>query len=263
MITAPIFAKVQMAQNYLAIYGRAKTRAPLCLLSMALASIADVTPMVSIDLRGHGRADGKRGVVKTYDDFRADIKALLDKTRALYPKLPHILYGHSMGGAIVMNYGFNKDADINGIIASAPLIQLAAPPPAILTPIVKLMRLINPKGAIKQPIDGTKISTLKPEQRLYLDDLLNHGQCGFGTALGMVETGDNIAARAAQWDAPLLLLHSRDDALTDFSASESFAQSAQDTEFHAFDKSAHELHNDIHRAQIYKLMIDFIERHTS
>jgi len=96
-----------------------------------------------------------------------------------------------------------------------------------------------------------------------MDDLLNHGQCGFGTALGMVETGANITARASQWDAPLLLLHGRDDALTDFNASENFAANAKNTEFHAFENSAHELHNDIHRTQIYSLMTDFIDRHAS
>ncbi|MEP1229230.1 MAG: lysophospholipase [Litorimonas sp.] len=230
---------------------------------MAANLNANGIAVIAIDLRGHGRSDGPRGVVKKYDDFRADIEALLAKTRSLYPNLPHILYGHSMGGGVVMDYGFAKDEDINAIIASAPLIKLAQPPPSILTPIVKLLRFFRPKGAIKQPIDGTKISTLKIEQSLYLEDEFNHGQCGFGTALGMVKTGDDIAARAAQWNAPLLLIHSRDDVLTDFSASEAFAQTANNVEFHSFDNSAHELHNDIHRVKIYALMSDFIDRHIS
>ena len=230
---------------------------------MAKALNAHNISVVSIDLRGHGRSDGKRGVVRNYDDYRADLTALLTKTRELYAALPHILYGHSMGGGIVLDYGYKNLSNVAAIIASAPLLKLAAPPPAILTPIVKLMKVLNPKGAIKQPIDGTKISTLKPEQRLYLEDPLNHGQCGFGTAIGMVETGENIIARAPQWDVPLLLVHSRDDVLTDFAASAAFAAQAKNTEFHAFENSAHELHNDIYRTKIYTLMTDFIGRFAS
>jgi len=228
---------------------------------MAEALNAQGIAIVSIDLRGHGRSDGKRGVIKSYDDFRDDIKALMDKTRMLYPDTPHFLYGHSMGGGIVLDYGFNKDPDILAIIASAPLIKLADSPPAILTPIAKILHFLHPKGAGKKPIDGTLVTTLKAEQKLYMEDLLNHGQCGFGTAFGLVETGNAIRDRAAQWDTPLLLFHSRADVLTDFTSSETFAASAKNTEFHAFDKSAHEMHNDFPRAQIYTLMIDFIERH--
>jgi len=235
---------------------------------MAAALNTKNIAIVSIDLRGHGRSDGKRGVVKSYADFRADILALMDKTKTLYPDVPHILYGHSMGGGIVMDYGLSQTHldgtdNIAAIISSAPLIALAEPPPAILTPVIKMLRLINPKGAVKQPIDGSKVSTMKAEQHIYMTDLLNHGQCGFNTALGMVETGKNITQNASKWATPLLLLHSREDVLTEFTASETFAASAKNTEFHAYDKSAHELHNDIHRSQIYALMIDFIDRHIS
>ncbi len=230
---------------------------------MAAALNAKNISVVSIDLRGHGRSEGKRGVVKDYDDFRADINALLNKTRTIYPDVPHILYGHSMGGGIVLDYGFSPDADIKAIIASAPLIKLAEPPPAILTPIVRLLKRVHPKGAIRQPIDGTKISTLPAEQSLYLNDTFNHGQCGFGTALGMVSTGENITARAAQWGTPLLLLHSRADVLTDFSASESFAKSANRVEFHAFENCAHEMHNDTPRQKVYTLMTHFISKQLS
>ena len=32
--------------------------------------------VVSLDLRGHGTSEGKRGVIKSYDDFRADLSNL-------------------------------------------------------------------------------------------------------------------------------------------------------------------------------------------
>ena len=227
---------------------------------MAQALGAENIAVISIDLRGHGRSAGKRGVTRDYADFLADIKVLEQKCREAYPNLPIILYGHSMGGGLILNYGFNHAGKFIGFIASAPLIKLAEPPPAIVTPIVKFLRLIHPKGAIKQPINGAKVSNLPEEQALYMQDPLNHGCCGFATALGMVANGQSLQARAAQWSAPLLLLHSRDDVLTDFLASEDFAAKAQYCQFHSFNDSAHEMHNDKIRDQVYDLMLAFIQQ---
>jgi len=108
--------------------------------------------VVALDLHGHGKTAGKRGVIRGYDNFRADLAALLTKTQSLYPQTPHILYGHSMGGGIVLDFGLSHSDDLP-IIASAPLIILTTPVPKPLRMIAKLMGKLNPAGAMKQPID--------------------------------------------------------------------------------------------------------------
>lgn len=213
--------------------------------------------VVAIDMRGHGKSGGKRGVVKSYDDFRDDLDALLSKARALYPDAPLTLYGHSMGGGIVLDHG-SRGLDDLPIIASAPLIVLADPVPGALRAFAKLMGRLLPKGAIAQPIDGTKISNLSEEQSLYLNDPLNHGKMGFRLAEAMVATGEHLQSAAKNWDRPLLLLHSKADQLTGFDGSDRFAREAKQVEFHPFEVSQHEMHNDTPRAQVYALMSDFI-----
>ena len=219
--------------------------------------------VVSLDLRGHGKSEGRRGVIKSYDEFREDIAALLKKTQALYPHTPQVLYGHSMGGGIVLDHGSRNHQDVLPIIASAPFIALATPVPGALEFIVKLMGRLLPKGAMSQPIDGTKISNLQDEQNLYMDDPLNHGKLGFRLIDAMVTTGERLSQEAKNWDRPLLLLHSKADQLTSFQASEHFAREAQQTEFHAFETHQHEMHNDLCRAEVYALMSEFILKHTS
>lgn len=218
--------------------------------------------VVAIDLRGHGKSDGKRGVVKFYDDFRDDLDALLSETRTLYPGAPLTLYGHSMGGGIVLDHG-SRALDKLPIIASAPLIALTDPIPGALRAFAKLMGKILPKGAMAQPIDGTKISNLPEEQSLYVNDPLNHGKLGFRLAEAMISTGEHLQTRAKDWDRPLLLFHSKADQLTGFEASAAFARDAKQVEFHPFETSQHEMHNDAPRADIYKLMSDFILRHAA
>lgn len=217
--------------------------------------------VVALDLRGHGESPGARGVVSDYDDFRADLAALLDKARALYPARPLILFGHSMGGGVVLDYGFNPADDIRAIIASAPLIGLAQPVPAPVRFIAKLIGKIRPTAAMSQPIDGTKISNLPEEQTIYMNDPLNHGRLGFRLARAMVETGEAIAARADRWETPLLLFHSRQDQLTSFEASETFAARAKNVTFRAFENVAHEMHNDTTRGEVYDLITAFTLQH--
>ncbi|WP_427453073.1 lysophospholipase [Litorimonas sp. WD9-15] len=214
--------------------------------------------VVAVDFRGHGQSPGPRGVIRDYNDFRMDLSALLEGSRMLYPKCTRVLFGHSMGGGIVLDHGLSEACDVCAVIASAPLIALAKPVPAPLRIVSKLMAKLTPKGVMSQPIDGSKISTLKSEQDIYVQDPLNHGKLGFRLAVEMVETGEAVAAKAEQWDAPLLLFHSRDDALTGFAASEDFAARAKHTVFHAMEGVAHEMHNDTTRQQVYGLISDFI-----
>ena len=213
--------------------------------------------VVAIDLRGHGKSAGKRGVVKSYDDFRADLDALLTKTRALYPVTPRVLYGHSMGGGVVLDHGSRK-LDGLPIIASAPLITLADPIPGAVRAFAKLMGKIMPQGSLQQPIDGTKISNLSEQQTLYMNDPLNHGKMGFRLAEGMVANGERLSGDAKRWDRPLLLVHSKADQLTGYQGSADFAADAAQVEFHTFETCQHEIHNDAPRAEVYGLMSDFI-----
>ena len=114
-----------------------------------------------------------------------------------------------------------------------------------------------------QPIDGTKISNLLDEQKLYLDDPLNHGKMGFRLAEALVSTGERLSDDAKNWDRPLLLLHSKADQLTSFQGSKDFANAARQVDFHPYETSQHEMHNDAPRAQVYALMSEFILKHAS
>lgn len=213
--------------------------------------------VVSMDLHGHGETDGKRGVISAYDDFRADLSGLIDYTKHHYPDAHLTLYGHSMGGGIVLDYGFNVPSALP-IIASAPLIALPDPVPAPLRFIIKVLARLKHDFSLSQPLVGEKISTLVEEQKLYDADPLNHSTLGFKTAVEIVENGERILEQAQSWDRPLLLFHAKDDQLTSFEGSKTFASQAAQVEFHAFENCAHEMHNDVTRGAIYDLMRDFI-----
>ena len=214
--------------------------------------------VVAVDLRGHGKTEGPRGVCKKYADLSADVSALLEKSQSLYPYMPHYLFGHSMGGGLVLHHGLTQPHDLAGYLVSAPLILPADPVPGPLRVLAKIMRHILPNGALPNPIAGDKISTLPSEQANYEADGLNHPRLGFGLAAGMLQAGEDILAQADNWNKPLRLWHAKGDQLTKFSASEDFAAQAQNCEFTAFEDVEHEMHNDASREAVYGLMLDFM-----
>jgi len=220
--------------------------------------------VVTLDLRGHGQSEGRRGYCPDYSQLLGDVDALLAKSRETNPNLPHMLYGHSMGGGIVLNHQLKSGgASISAVIASAPFIQ---PADSISKPqriIVKFLGKVAPKMSLGNKIDESKISRLPAEQKAYLSDPLNHGNLGVGLAIGMVESGEWIMENAANWKPPLLIVHAREDQLTDFSASQAFAAKAPNCTFKAYEDCEHEIHNDCHRADVYKTASDFIESHLS
>jgi len=228
-------------------------------LQMAEHLNANGIAVVAIDLHGHGKTPGPRGGIKNYGDFRADLAALLAETRKLYPDTPLILYGHSMGGGIVLDYGL-RTQDSLPTIASAPLILLTTPVPKFLRAVVKILVKIMPKGSLTTPIDSTRITNLPEEQEKHGADELRHGTMSYPLAVDIVDIGKDIAAQASSWNQPLLLMHSKADQLTSHAASAAFSQAAKQAEFHGFETSQHEMHNDAPRDEIYALMTEFILR---
>ena len=220
--------------------------------------------VVALDLRGHGRSEGRRGYCPNYNNLLTDVDALLAKSRKLYSGLPHFLYGHSMGGGLVLNHHLkSKSSDLIGVIASAPFIAPADKISGLQRAIVKFLGKVAPKLSLGNKIDGSKISRLPVEQEAYMSDPLNHGNLGVGLAIGMVEGGEWILDNAHNWKTSLLMVHARPDQLTDFTTSEAFAAKAQNCTFIPFEDCEHEIHNDCHRADVHEATADFIESHIS
>lgn len=216
--------------------------------------------VAAVDLRGHGASSGKRGVCHSYDLLRGDAESLLRFSAQQFPELPHFLYGHSMGGGLVLNHILNRGgAGLSGVIASAPLLTTPEPLPKALTFMVRILKKIVPNMTLGNPISGDKISTLPEEQAAYEQDNVNHGRLGVGLADGMLGGGEWVLSQAENWNVPLLLLHAKDDQLTSFASSENFASRAKNCTFRGYENCQHEIHNDVARAEVYNEMTKFIQ----
>ena len=109
----------------------------------------------AMDLRGHGSSAGKKGHCAPRKDVLDDVTELIRFARTKYPAKKVILYGHSMGGNIVLDYRSRGElnGDISGYIISAPWIRLVRPVPDVLYRIVKLMSKVAPSFTISSEVD--------------------------------------------------------------------------------------------------------------
>jgi alpha-beta hydrolase superfamily lysophospholipase len=82
----------------------------------------------AIDLRGHGKSDGKDGDVDYINQYADDLADIIKTIRKQKPKGKIIIAGHSMGGGVVLNYAIQKNKEtIDGFLLFAPLIGHNSP----------------------------------------------------------------------------------------------------------------------------------------
>lgn len=82
----------------------------------------------AIDLRGHGKSEGKDGDVDYINQYADDLADIIKTIRKQKPKGKIIIAGHSMGGGVALNYAMQKNkTKIDGYILFAPLLGHNSP----------------------------------------------------------------------------------------------------------------------------------------
>ncbi|MEX0813571.1 MAG: lysophospholipase [Chitinophagales bacterium] len=216
---------------------------------------------IAFDHIGHGKSEGKRGHVNAYDRLLESVDQLLDKAREYFPELPVFLYGHSMGGNVVLNYAIkNPDAKIKGIICSSPWLKLAFDPPAIQVKLGRLVNNIFPAFTQSTKLDAAAISRDPKEVEAYENDPLVHDRISTMFFISAHEAGLYALENADKIKNPLLLFHGTSDQLTSYKASEEFADKVQaPLKFELFEGAFHEIHNDYDRDKLFQLITSWSE----
>lgn len=82
----------------------------------------------ALDLRGHGRSEGKSGDVDYIGQYADDVADVIAAIRMKKPDGKIILAGHSMGGGVALRYPMDKTrAKIDGFLLFAPLLGHNSP----------------------------------------------------------------------------------------------------------------------------------------
>jgi acylglycerol lipase len=216
--------------------------------------------LIGYDHRGHGQSEGQRGHTPSYDYLLNSVDDLLSKAQEYFPEIPQILYGHSMGGGLVLNYALQWQPQIAGVIASSPWLKLAFEPPKALVTLAKVVNRVLPSFSQSTKLDAKAISRDQAVVKAYEDDPLVHDKISSGFYLSTYQAGLWALDHADELHLPLLLFHGTEDQLTSYEASKEFAKKAGDlVTFRLFNGAYHEIHNDLCKQELFDLMINWLD----
>ena len=114
--------------------------------------------LFTFDLRGHGKSEGPRGHTPSYEALMQDISFLLEAANKQFPQLPYFLYGHSLGGNLVLNYVLRYKPQLKGVIVTGPWLRLAFEPPVFKVTFGKVMNKIRPSFSQSSGLDTKALS---------------------------------------------------------------------------------------------------------
>lgn len=217
--------------------------------------------MVGYDRRGHGQSDGKRGHTPNYETFLQEVDQLLKVTKSRYPVTPIFLYGHSMGGNILLKYLISRNPSVQGAISSAAFIEFPDAPPALLIAIGKLMRWIYPAFSQSNNLNAADVSSDPEVVKAYIADPLVHDRITSATAIGMIETAKELEAYQGAISIPTLLMHGNQDKMTGFEGSKKFAKRVSgNLSYKEWDGAYHEIHNEAIQNDVFDYTINWIRQ---
>lgn len=210
------------------------------------------------DQRGHGQSQGQRGFSPSPEAILSDIDLLLQNASAQFPGVPVILYGHSMGGILVLFYALERNPAIAGVISNSPGLHNALQKKPLLILAARILGSLFPHMSISNGLDLNGISRDPVMLQAYKNDPLIHDRITMGLGKVMLKVTSQTLARAASFPLPLLLMHGKADIITYASGSEFFAAANPGKcKLILWEKAYHEIHNEPEKEEVLQAMISW------
>ncbi|MFO0947599.1 MAG: alpha/beta hydrolase [Planctomycetota bacterium] len=200
---------------------------------------------LAMDVRGHGRSEGKRGHVPSFELIHSEIAHLLEEARTRHFGAPIFLYGHSFGGAMVLHHALRSQEKLAGVIVSSPALRPAFEPPAWKTLLGKCLNHVWPSLALANELDVNEISSDPTVVRAYREDPLVHDRISVRLFNEWLAAVAEIFGRADEFPQPILLFHGSADKLTSAPATRELAgHLGSRCTFRLLEGCRHEPHNE-------------------
>jgi acylglycerol lipase len=211
------------------------------------------------DLRGHGKTGGPRGHYPNYNLVMSDVKSCLEYTQQKFQGVPSFLYGHSMGGSIVLNYGLRMKPQLQGVVATSPGLKTGTEPSKMLLAAGKILYAIVPSFGLNNGLDRNNLSHDLDNIAKYNIDPLVHPTISARFALDFMESGVWALEHASEFSLPLLIQIGEKDHLVSVPAAREFAQKAPNCTFKEWPGLFHETHNEPEKDQVLQFMVGWLD----
>lgn len=218
--------------------------------------------LVGFDLPGFGRSGGQRGFC-SFVEISREIDHLLFELGKRFPGKPHFLYGHSMGGALVLYHILKCRPNLRGAIICSPALALGQPPAPVKRMAAMTLASLLPRFSLSNGLD---IQNLSHDQvgvvQAYQKDPLVTDRVTARLGRDVFTQGEWILAHAQTFPVPMLLMQGSADHIVSVAATDRLARvvPANLLTYRIWEGLYHELHNETEREQVLRTMQDWLDK---
>lgn len=215
------------------------------------------------DHRGHGKSDGIRSYVNSFDEYVDDVNEFVKFVQKQHEGEKIFIVGHSMGGQVVLNYLAKYQPKLAGFMTSSANIKLGWN----VNPVKRFIGMVSsdfiPKLRLPNEVKPKWISTDKHVVKAYQKDPLVNKNITVKLAVEILLNQENICSLAPKIKLPGLMMHGGDDRICSRKGSEDFYKElgSSDKELKIYAGMYHEIFNEIHKEHVFEDMSDWLEDH--
>ena len=214
------------------------------------------------DQRGHGRSQGIRGHAASFDQLISDLDHAIGLATSDGEELPVFLWGHSMGGLLVIRYLQGAEPVAKGAVITSPWLATAAPVPAWKRLLARVLDRVAPWLALSTGVAPEALMRDPERLQAYRDDPLVHDRISPRLYHRTLEAQYAARAEVARLRTPALFLVPEDDPLVMPAATIAFGESIPggDATVAPLAGLLHEPHNEPERGEVFLRAGDWIDR---
>ena len=181
----------------------------------------------ALDLPGHGRSEGKRGHVKSWDDYRNALTRWTEELRREGPERRWALLGHSLGGLIALDWADRNPGRVDALVLSAPPFELSLRPDAIKVHAARLIGALWPGFSQTNQIPPSLLTHDPEVIRAHRADKLVHFQISARLFLEFTRMRRTLASVADKHAIPALIIQGGADPVTRCTGCAAWAKNAK------------------------------------
>jgi len=215
----------------------------------------------ALDLRGHGKSGGIPGYVDRFADFLTDLDLFVSQVRRDFRGLKIFLVGHSIGGTVAVAYAVSHQAELAGLVLSAPVLKPGA---SITRSQIKLARWLSalfPRMGVA-PIESAAVSRRPEVVNAYRNDpLVFHGKISARLGAELLDMMEReLPGYLPRLNLPLLVMYGSEDKLSNPAGCIYLYETvvAADKTMKRYDGLYHEIFNEPERLQVMADTADWL-----
>ena len=214
------------------------------------------------DLSGHGLSEGRRCHIDDFssycDDLRCFHSFIVDGSLR-----PVFLFGHSMGGLIVLQYALRYQDTLCGLMLCAPCISPAMKVTPFHLMAAELLSYIAPRTGVTRLPAKHLCRDSRIVEHYINDPLVFRGKISARLGTQLVKTGRSLIEYLSEIRVPLLILQGTDDRLCAVEGSKLVynAVGTADRMLKLYEGFYHEVFNEPENGSVFTDLETWLEGH--